>query len=463
MKAIYSYRILLCTVALLYLMGCSQSRPYYYQATETQIETRSGLLGDNGLYHDVLYDPGVIALNFEGFIVGIDKSPRDKVTPKEDTSVTYKEPGQEGMAKLVERLTDESKSHYVSHIVWNTGKPFGEGNCYFYSIYADKPSTDDKTHELAPLAVKCEGGSINSAPQKAFPDSFDAINKLATKIEGEHKRGKKYSHVLFVVMGWNTPQIEAVRNFNSLVTNLRRASTDSGDNAFNPLFIGVTWSSYWDQTWFDALVRMASYKNKADDADEIGATWLGYLIAKVSAATPGIPKVAIGHSFGVRALSMAICMGPQFAKPETVSAQQVDLFIAMQPAVSINRFLSGGGADKIVYPKSCANASQVVITASSHDEAVKSAFWADMAGNGEEREIACGAKRKEFEREVECVVAECNGKVPNCESIKAPIIYVDASNLVFFNHPNTGGGAHSDIYRPETGAFMWQWFPQAKR
>jgi hypothetical protein len=268
-------------------------------------------------------------------------------------------------------------------------------------------------------------------------------------------------------MGWNTPQIEAIRNFNSLAANLRRAA--GGGTAFDPLFIGVTWSSFWDQTWFDALVRLASYPNKANDADEVGASWLGYLVARVSEAAPRLPRVVIGHSFGARAATMAVCMGSQFNGAHAFARRaargqnppaKVDLLIALQPAVSINRFLEDGGADEIVYPGSCDNARRVVATASAGDEAVRSALWADMAGSTDSWKEACGEKRGRFMRPLECIRARPDGSTePASGSVTGSFVYVDASRLVYFNHPNTGGGAHSDIYRPETGRFMWQWFP----
>ena len=454
---------------LLCLVGCSTPIKTYYAHSEAILGTRYGFLGDNGLYHDVLYAPDVISLSFDGYIVGLDKSPRERIGYP-STGDIYRDQTQSGMTKVVSRLKNEPKSHYVSQVVWNTGKPFGDGNCFLHSVYSYKPIDHSFPSALTPLAIPC-GEKLENQPEPdpgmVFLDSFKAIEKLSSHIQTRLKSGTRYTHVLFAVMGWNTPQIEAVRNFNSIATNIRRAS--GVNENFNPLFIGVTWSSYWDQNWFDALIRLASYPNKANDADEIGASWLGLLIERISEVTPGIPKVAIGHSFGARAASMAVCMGSQFnmaVAPQTqqvasaVSVTPIDLFIALQPAVSINRFLKGGGWDEIEYPESCSRAKRIVVTASSSDDAVKSAFWADMAGAEKTWRDVCENKRSKFKESPACLTAEASGKT-NVESVSVPehFVYVDASPLVFFEHPNTGGGAHSDIYRPETGAFAWQWFP----
>lgn len=472
-KAALKYLVFAASV--LVLPGCSNPIKSYYAVAEHALDTRYGTLGDNGLYHDVLYSPEAVNLNFEGFVVGIDKSPRALIGADSKAGAlagVFRESEQNGVARAIERLVQEPKTHYVSHIVGYAGKPYGDGNCFLHSIYAYapfKPEGSEKSspEKLSPLIEACDKKTTTEDPKDAFFGSFAAIDDFAAHIATRIKDGAGYSHVVFVVMGWNTPQIEAMRNFNSIAANIRHAANKA--NSFKPLFIGITWSSYWDQTWFDALVRLASYPNKANDADEVGASWLGYLIARVSAATPAIPKVAIGHSFGARALSMAVCMGPQFnmahvgqAAGTPVKVDPVDVFVALQPAVSINRFLRDGGADKITYPESCNGAKRIVMTASADDDAVRSAVWADMAGADKARDEVCREKMDKFHsRSARCVRAGADGMVsPASESITERFVYVDASELVYFHHPNTGGGAHSDIYRPEMGRFVWQWFPR---
>lgn len=104
------------------------------------------------------------------------------------------------------------------------------------------------------------------------------------------------------------------------------------------------------------------------------------------------------------------------------------------------------------------------MTASRGDKAVTTAFWAEMAGADDERREVCEENPGRFGRSQICVSAKGDGRTqPAANEIPAEFVYVDASRLVSFEQPNTSGKAHSDIYRQETGRFIWQWFPNEKR
>lgn len=457
------YFLLFNLISFIFLSGCASSADTYYADTEEILDTRGGPLGDNGLYHDVLYEPDAVSLNFEGYIVGLDKSPREAVGAKSIDDVE-REKSQAGMRDVVHRINTDSKFHYVSHIMRNEGNPYGDGNCLLYSVYQYHSENESYPSKPAPLAPPCAGETFHD-PADAYQGSFKAVDRLTAHIKN-NVENRQYSQIIFVIMGWNTTQIEAVRNFRSIASNMRRAAADK--SKFNPVFLGITWSSYWDQSFLDFIVQPGSYRNKSNDADELGAGWLAHLIREVTAVSPELPSIVIGHSFGARAASMAVCMRPQLeftdAGPETAGGETsgngiVDLLIGLQPAVSINRFLTDGGLEDIHYPGACANAKRVVMTASSRDTALGSAVWADMTGTIETWRQTCKHAGKRMERSFQCVKAKSNGKVvPESSAVSQDFVYVDASDLIFFNHPNTGGGAHSDIYRPETGTFLWQWF-----
>ena len=83
-------------VVLLCLVGCSTPIKTYYAHSEAILDTRYGFLGDNGLYHDVLYAPDVISLSFDGYIVGLDKSPRERIGYP-STGDIYRDQTQSGM------------------------------------------------------------------------------------------------------------------------------------------------------------------------------------------------------------------------------------------------------------------------------------------------------------------------------------------------------------------------------
>jgi hypothetical protein len=451
--------ILTCYFTIIVVTGCVSTSKTYYSSTENQLNTRHGVLGDNGLYHDVLFDPSGVSLNFQGYIVGIDKSPREDVGCGAECQNIYSSHPQNGLKKLISRLKNEPKVHYVSHITKYFGRPYGDGNCQLYSIYEFNVKDAKNNYIPEKLINPCSKESSVSSPSNAFNASFDALNKLTYDIEQQltsNDINTRYSHVVIVVMGWNTTQIEATRNFNSIAANIRKSS----NQVFNPLFIGVTWSSYWSQSWLDSLVKLVSYHNKAHDADEIGATWLSLLIQRVSDITPNIPKVVIGHSFGARASSMAVCNGSVF-KEGNVSSPYIDVLIGLQPAVSINRFITPNpqtaGLEDIIYPANCDKAKKIVLTASDSDEAVKSAFWADMVGNLDYYNRSCTSAEKYFTRSFHCKHVDGSGFFSSPTSLsEAALYYIDASSLISYNHPNTGGGSHSDIYRLEISRMIWE-------
>ncbi|WP_192457546.1 hypothetical protein [Musicola keenii] len=468
----------------LLLLGCSSKDIHYYSADESALHTRGGVLGDNGIYHDVLYNPESVALNFDGFIVGLDKSPRTLIGAGDDN---YRAQPQEGMSRVIRRLDKDYKTHYISHIIHDRGLPYGRENCAVYSVYNPSPlfPHDVAAAERAasPLFSFCPPAQSSNAspishtvpPRQAFEGSREGLQALKTallaSIDEHNRSGHPYTHAIVVVMGWNTPQIEAIRNFNSIMSHLDAVARQQ-NQPFNPLFVGVTWSSYWDENWFDVAVRLASYPNKADDADEIGASWLGSIVDTVHSTInqrgknrpEAIPLIAIGHSFGARAVSMAVCQGPQFRVPaspvRTQGSPVVDLFIGLEPAVSLRRFLTGS-VEKIQY-NDCAAAKHIVMTASRYDSAVSSSLWVDMVGNAFVYQRTCEDNKSD---RVSCKTACANGDIVDgagqCGTAKpvtalnSPITYIDASRLIRFNQPNTGGNAHSDIYRPDTGKFIW--------
>ncbi|MBB2918193.1 hypothetical protein [Cupriavidus alkaliphilus] len=461
-------RLLLASLAIL-CVSCS-SRPTGYGATEKNITARGGIVGEAGLFHDIVYNPEAIGLTFPGYIVGLDKGRQaavigDAVLPApRDSDI-------EAIRDFKTRLNTEPKLHYISHVVRNEGRPYGNGNCILYSIYRDWGS-GEKGMSFSENEVDrnfgCGGDfPIFGRPASAFPDSWTGLDVLAKELErqfSERDAASAYTQAIVIVMGWNTPQLEAVRNFNSVLSHLQRAAGPD----FRPLVIGVTWASSWSANWLEPLVTLSSYRAKANDADEIGFTWLAEVVRVVQQTTAGrIPTVAIGHSFGARALATALCMGSQIERsslgqePSKSQARRSvpwNLFIAWQGAFSINRF-GKGSSEGFKYDGHCGDIGAIVLTSSSHDQANTKSSWSDTVGSYEVFRQFCGeGKFGSFNRlDVQCIRREeisaegghrfrFTAGMPN---------YVDASNIVYFNQPNTGGGAHSDIFRPIHGRFIW--------
>lgn len=451
MVFITRFILVLITVVLSGCGGTDAKR--ILNAQEENLDTDKGVTLQ---FHSTLYYPTEISLNFPGFIVGIEKSPVKDITTAGDV-VTMDVPGSGKTAEEFEDDLVDKKIMYVSHIVENKGQRYGEGNCAHYSVYHKNVDVE--------LIEGCDGKTLTEVkPAKAYYSGWQALENLSKRIKEKLKANKKlednkekYTHILVISMGWNTDQEEAVRNFNSIVKSIDRAK---GDNDFNPLFVGITWPSMWQSSWFDPILKVSSYPVKSTDADEVGISWMGAVIHsvlnKMKLATE-LPLVVIGHSFGARATSMATCVGPAIAKKDRkfIERNTIDLLVSLQGAYSMNRFFpENKRIEKITYDQRCANnAKQVVLTSSVRDTAMDIGKWTPFVGNESTYKKYCG---KNPHSDVECVVVNPEGGFKTEPSKGFNFLYINADELIYYNAYKSGGGSHSDIYRNEMGKMLWQ-------
>lgn len=457
------------TITMLLLAACAQVKLAAVppgEVTEAQIGTATAL---EKRFHSVLYYPNEIALNFPGYIVGVEKSPRETITPEGQVafSPVYAELSA-GLRHDADRLKTNRKLLFISHIMKDYGREYGAGNCALYDIY-----TDVNGKSLMP-AQACIEGSLRGPPQMAvFSYGWKALATLRAAMEHDiddaSKRGAPYTHVFIMVMGWNTYQSEAIRNFSSIVGNAVLAS----NGAFRPLFIGLTWPSRWSDS---ALINLFSFCDKKNDADELGLSWLGALLKEVAvplSRAKGLRVVVTGHSFGARATSMAACAGAVLARPAGTPAigqggaqggaqgggqggnqggrGGVDLLIGLQGAYAINRITGRWTPDGAYFPKGCDAVQHLVLTASKNDKAVSSEIFADYTGELGTYDKICADNSTRFS----CGAADAKGNIGLNPLPQAARAYIDASQLITYNAFDSGGGAHSDIYRRETGELLW--------
>ncbi|MEC5214888.1 hypothetical protein RCH06_003459 [Polaromonas sp. CG_9.5] len=464
MKNFRIFAILCIGNVSLFLTGCFGGRPTGYFQEESAITTRGGF-GENGVFHDIIYNPEAIALNFPGYIVGLDKGRRHAV----GNGVIYPDSNledQRGMRNIKERMRSDPKIHYISHVVRDEGKPYGQDNCLIYTMYSQWGSSKINAGD-APAKMCFKDQANTGKSQTAQVDSYKALDLLTTELQQtikdkKSKDGHGYTHVIVASMGWNTPQIKAIQNFNSIVPHLKNAA---GKSRFEPLFIGVTWPSVWSSQWLDPLIKFASYKAKANDADEVGTIWISEIIDRIKfVAPPETMLVGIGHSFGARAMFSAIC-GESISGKARLSKRKWNTLIGWQSAFSINRFTENGSGDGFSYSKGCLDkVDTIVLTASEYDTAVNSAFWADMAGSRDQWKEVCSGLLKEGNKikingKVNCITSDPDKKSESESEIdikRGYINYVDASKIVLLSQPNTGGGAHNDIYRAVHGKLNWK-------
>ena len=400
-------------------------------------------------FHSALYYPSEISLNFPGYIIGIEKSPKDVVSQEGDVNTVVIPNAGEKIGEHIARIGEDDKLLYISHILENFGDQHGLKTCVHYNAYYRA----DNSHTHIPFCRSEEVREVN--PLKAYIGSWEALDLLKRDIH-EKIQMDSYTHIVVGMMGWNTDQEEAVRNFNSVAKNVRLAANEAGSNHFKPLFVGITWPSKWAADWITPIITLFSYGNKADDADEVGFGWLGVLLHDTLRDVPGdVPVVVLGHSFGARVSSMGVCVGPAVVRKNgdlLIPRNKIPLLISLQGAYSINRYIRDEGREGIFYPGSCENAQHVVLTSSKYDKAMDNKSYVPFVGNNTTYNDYC---KNKADLEFDCVKVSPDGELVPPLDQEAHKVYINANELIFFNAYGSGGLAHSDIYRKEMGVMLW--------
>jgi hypothetical protein len=433
--------------ALLTGVICGCSGPSYFADSEDALQT-SGYF--HVLDHIAAYYPGAVSLNFPGYVVALEEAPRDLVTRSFEDIRVDEQVAMNGYT--VKRLLKSLRYYapFISEVMRYEGRPYGEGNCSLYSLYHN--------HGRA-FVESCSDDPRNTAPpaydyRDTYDRSWDAIDILKERLTAD-VGSKKYTHLIVAVMGLDTVQEEAIRNYKSLVSSIRR----SGGEDFRPLFVGITWPSFFANRWFDPFWEALAYHPIADRADILGLSWLGAVLNE--AVLPLADKIevnVIAHSFGARATSMALCVGPAiFRNGEQrvllPKSGKVENFIGLAPAFSLQRFVNKDFLfyENVYYSNFCPRIERFIFTASSHDHAFDPVFWSDAVGDHEYMVNYCNARHPVA---VTCASASSEGGLDTFDPA-AKIIYVDSSALMKYQMPGTKGGGHADIFRPSVGKLLW--------
>jgi hypothetical protein len=425
--------------------GCAF--PRYYGDAEYRLGT-----GDfyDSQGHFAVYYPTGIQLSFPGYIVGTEVSAKTAVLRENDLVMDRMEHAGSSLALLVDDVVEGQRIPYISQVIRYSGKPMGVGNCALYSLYQTK---------LPPLMRFCDGKPRPeigdwSKYRSAYADSWGAIDVLKESIRRDMASGN-YTHLIVAMMGWRTPQEEAIRNFNSIMRSLRLAAKGE----FRPLFIGITWVGPWAGRWLDPLMEATSYPRIANLADTLGLTWLGVLTDEIVVPLGDrLDTVFITHSFGARAASTAICIGPAIRRTAKVARApltgKVGQLIGFEPAFSLQRFKKKRLIffyEDIYFPDDCARARSIVLTTSKYDFATRSILWADLAGNYQYYGGFCRSNGSL----ATCRSVDANGEIEGGYDTAKRLLYLDASELIRFKAPGTDGDAHSDVFRPAVGRLIW--------
>jgi hypothetical protein len=437
-------------------------------------------------------------LGWDGYVVALEKITKEIAYPPESAKPAGSHPydllispyddqieNPNLVAHLADRL-DDRKIMVVTHVLAYERQ--GVGVRYLYNLYdhgglrrdmcggvgvkppdptvLDRP-TDAGTYSpllKTPLAEPPACG----ADEDFFSRGLSVLQTTMNDEVRERLQTGKYTHLVVASMGWDNDQVESVRRYGATLSVLAEAARRQ-QAPFQPLVIGITWPSVWGwASWFDfgqLAYKLGGYGNKADDADEIGYTIFNYLLnglarnVVMEAGQPNLPIVALGHSFGGRVVSRAL-FSDDLLRPALKEGRRapVTVFIGLQPAFSINRFIRNCpdregqhcGDEGSPYADLKKPGSGIVITTSEHDTANPLAWFLTRARH------AGGWRGLARAREHPALFEFLDGDDPTtrlredatCQRVRTRerVVMVDAKAFVL---------DHNDVLDIEMGELMW--------
>lgn len=442
------------------------------------------LYGSDNQFHVAVLKPNFFKLEFPGYLVGIEKANyvrvgepiygncKGKSNYCLDTETPYyrdKTEVREALERRIEggtlaKLFRYAETQIVTHIVRyenSAANPSDWRGCLIYNTYGS-PKVDG----CPPGGVLPVDKPVNGEARNDYTVGWDAITALRQDINrvyfsGVDRTGGRRpapTHLFLFSTGWNTAQWESMANYTDLYRNLVTAAAKDGAD-FRPLFIGLSWPSLWPNQLGDIGGDLV---NKKNDADEIGIIWANLLIQKVLLPLKiehGTPVVLVGHSFGARIVSRAAFSAPLLGSRN----DEVDLLIGLQGAFTANRFANGVGASDAPYRDFHSRfVTNSVFTTSDNDQAVGKIIKylrVQYIGAGK---FYRNSQKRRYRGIFSQLALNSSGNFSGPEAewkrilcARDKVKLVDANNVVRLNVPGTGGKAHSDIYTPQIGRFVW--------
>lgn len=453
-----------------FLIGCSDPTDKHVPASEERALHTSGVISR---YHALLNEPHSMPLAHRGFIVGIEKAPRALIgyAGTKPDGTRMREP---------DRLPPEAGPKDLENQVWTYNRAFSEPKLMFVShILQYGPDARGNGMAVQQLHSTYSGGALKpvpdplnippNLPNNVYEHSWGALEQLEHAIDAEIEQakaeGRPFTHVLFLSMGWNNDQIEALERYNSIVQTTRNAAGSS--ERFDPLVIGITWPSVWGGTSVldiaNRALHIGSYGVKSVDADEIGYSYANYMMNSILPRIENkhhIGTVAIGHSMGARIVTRAYYSG-ELLKDAPQRMEKGPLVIGLQGAFSANRFRPGYELVPVVrwlfhgegapYQDHTYPNGDLVLTWSEHDKANPVARFATGARHvggktGADTIDATPALQEKF-----VPIKWERGKMTADYCPKdqqgSKVAYINASAII---------KSHGDIRNPDVGDLIWK-------
>ena len=449
------FRILLLPLLVLVVLSTGCSNPTKLLEKEKAYGTRSEKFA---IFHRIAEADRGLGLRFPGFLVGIEKAYRDKIGILDGIDIDNLDKNKfnsEKSYKKAKSVLGDRKRTFISHIAEYRLESKIEGIPYIKEYFLHNAYEKDFN--------STEAYSLSS---NALTDLKKNILKQITAKE----KSAPYTHIFLYCMGWNTDQQESFRNYNSLFSLL--IENYEGTKPFRPLFVGISWPSLWKWKVFKYVGILTSYFPKADDADEMGLIWGNRILRDILIPIKnekGIPLILIGHSLGARVLTRALFSSP--AVPTDLESEparkDVDLFIGLEGAFSVRRFIHNKGWEGYPYENFDDYAKKFVFTWSEHDGANPKAgiYGAKYIGGKavykyskkfdilQHFTIKTDGTHNNYNMIYSGVQDEVKWKQGLENSSKISII--DASELIYYLPYFKGGNAHNDIYTPGIANFIW--------
>jgi hypothetical protein len=356
----------------------------------------------------------------------------DKVRPSDD-------PRRGQIINSICDVIEDRRPQLLTHVVAIDGvKNGGYGSASFlYNAY-----------DLPINGVGAEGGT----DEALYALGLDALAVLRSALREALAAGD-ITDVVVLSAGWNTRQREALYNVLDWMAFIGQAQSRS-PRPYRPLYIAISWQSAWENKFLDMLGL--SVTTKGNDADELGVTWVNRLIHDVV-----IPEAAdrlvtlIGHSYGTRVLGTALYLREAIARPATPSPPPL-AFVALQPAFPINRY--GADAGKEPWFANTDPHALVVLTSSQYDKANSLLPWGRYVGGGGAVDRILENKNGNFNQfNCEVLEADASGLITEPRRLtRTQPHLVNANAFVSCHMPETGGGAHSDVFDASAGRLIAQ-------
>lgn len=426
-------------------------------------------------YHYLAENPFGEGLSHDGYIIGIEKAPRNRIAYSEDGGYERRfrfyrpdEVNPDRVKHLAEKIQNNRKAMFVSHILAyepdraaasDDGAP-GEPQPrirtrFLYNIYPDFGARTYGAFPEVPVITPV-GNHYYEAGWLSLEQSL--VTEIGMKLDAAATDGRPYTDLIIGAMGWDNDQTESVRRYNAIVSHVLEQSRRDGapPATFNPLVIGITWPSVWGwDSPFDLLqlfYKLFGYGNKANDADEIGYTYANWLVNKLALdlrqayaeRTPPLRVIVFGHSFGARMVSRAV-FSRTLLRESSAPDQHVDLLVGLQGAFSVHRFLPEKGNEGWPYADFPASRALVVMTWSDGDRANPLAYLLTRSPHiGGKRGYRVAAANHSIFNNVDVQAVDDT----LCRDIVSgeQVVLVNASTFV---------SDHNDILNMTTGRLFW--------